>query len=110
MDLLSNVCPLDECCGWVGHYGPTFFLQGALEPYYHAPLSRPLLRPFSHALFPRPSLRACCGVQDPAKRLGTKLGAEEIKEHAFFAGMNWALLRNEAPPYIPLRQTNNAGA
>nr|AML77908.1 putative LOV domain-containing protein [Chlamydomonas bilatus] len=43
-------------------------------------------------------------IKDPATRLGTKLGAEEIKSHAFFKGMNWALLRNEAPPYIPRRQ------
>ena len=43
-------------------------------------------------------------IKDPAQRLGSKSGAEEIKSHAFFKGINWALLRNEAPPYIPRRQ------
>nr|AML76291.1 putative LOV domain-containing protein [Pteromonas sp. BC-2016] len=47
-------------------------------------------------------------VKDPAKRLGTRTGAEEIKEHAFFKGINWALLRNEAPPYIPRRLSKAA--
>lgn len=40
-------------------------------------------------------------VKDPSKRLGTKLGAEEIKSHPFFAGINWAMLRNMKPPYVP---------
>ena len=43
-------------------------------------------------------------TKDPAQRLGSKSGAEEIKAHAFFKGCNWALLRHEAPPYIPRRQ------
>jgi len=47
-------------------------------------------------------------VKDPAKRLGTKTGAEEIKVHPYFKGINWALLRNEAPPYIPRRQSKSA--
>ena len=38
-------------------------------------------------------------VKDPAKRLGAKYGAEEIKAHPFFAGINWALLRHKRPPY-----------
>mmetsp|Transcript_31401 Transcript_31401/g.80144 ORF Transcript_31401/g.80144 Transcript_31401/m.80144 type:complete len:717 (-) Transcript_31401:642-2792(-) len=49
-------------------------------------------------------------VKDPAKRLGTRTGAEEIKTHPFFKGINWALLRNEPPPYIPRRQSKAAGA
>ncbi len=40
-------------------------------------------------------------IKDPSKRLGTKLGAEEIKSHPFFAGINWAMLRNMKPPYVP---------
>nr|AML79491.1 putative LOV domain-containing protein [Pediastrum duplex] len=40
-------------------------------------------------------------VKDPAKRLGTRSGAEEIKKHEFFKGLNWALVRNEQPPYVP---------
>uniref|UniRef100_A0A126WXD7 non-specific serine/threonine protein kinase n=1 Tax=Brachiomonas submarina TaxID=327064 RepID=A0A126WXD7_9CHLO len=49
-------------------------------------------------------------IKDPAKRLGTKTGAEEIKVHPFFKGINWALIRNEAPPYIPRRQSKTVQA
>ncbi|XP_018476150.1 phototropin-2 isoform X5 [Raphanus sativus] len=31
--------------------------------------------------------------RDPRKRLGTKGGANEIKQHAFFRGINWPLIR-----------------
>ncbi|BDA47694.1 probable phototropin-2 [Coccomyxa sp. Obi] len=41
--------------------------------------------------------------RDPAKRLGAHAGAEEIKSHPFYAEINWALLRNTRPPYIPRR-------
>lgn len=40
-------------------------------------------------------------IRDPAKRLGSRAGAEEIKAHPFFKGINWALLRNTVPPYVP---------
>lgn len=47
-------------------------------------------------------------VKDVAKRLGAKSGAEEIKAHPWFKGMNWALVRNEPPPYVPRRSTKPA--
>lgn len=40
-------------------------------------------------------------VPDQKKRLGHKHGAADIKEHPFFKGINWALIRNEKPPIIP---------
>ena len=49
-------------------------------------------------------------VKDPAQRLGSKSGAEEIKSHPFFGGINWALLRTEVPPYIPRRQDGKPAA
>jgi hypothetical protein len=39
----------------------------------------------------------------PPAQLGTKAGAEEIKSHPFFEGVNWALLRQVKPPYVPRR-------
>nr|AML77519.1 putative LOV domain-containing protein [Holarrhena pubescens] len=36
--------------------------------------------------------------RDPASRLGSNGGANEIKEHAFFRGINWPLIRNMSPP------------
>ncbi|KAI3793819.1 hypothetical protein L1987_36441 [Smallanthus sonchifolius] len=40
-------------------------------------------------------------VKDPAKRLGSTMGASAIKKHSFFQGVNWALLRCTTPPYVP---------
>jgi len=31
--------------------------------------------------------------RDPSSRLGSKGGANEIKQHAFFRGINWPLIR-----------------
>nr|AML78822.1 putative LOV domain-containing protein [Gyrostemon ramulosus] len=36
--------------------------------------------------------------RDPASRLGSKTGANEIKQHAFFRGINWPLIRCMSPP------------
>lgn len=33
--------------------------------------------------------------RDPKNRLGSREGANEIKEHPFFRGINWALVRCE---------------
>ncbi|CAJ2660141.1 unnamed protein product [Trifolium pratense] len=40
-------------------------------------------------------------VKDPARRLGSIMGASTIKHHSFFQGVNWALLRCTTPPYVP---------
>lgn len=40
-------------------------------------------------------------VKNPQKRLGFKRGATEIKQHPFFASVNWALIRGTQPPEVP---------
>ncbi|KAH6775870.1 AGC kinase 1.5 [Perilla frutescens var. hirtella] len=40
-------------------------------------------------------------VKEPHKRIAYKRGATEIKQHPFFDGVNWALVRCAAPPHIP---------
>ncbi|KAG7549376.1 Protein kinase domain [Arabidopsis thaliana x Arabidopsis arenosa] len=40
-------------------------------------------------------------VKEPENRLGTEKGAAEIKRHAFFEGLNWALIRCAIPPELP---------
>lgn len=40
-------------------------------------------------------------VKDPLKRIATKRGATEIKQHPFFEGVNWALVRGANPPSVP---------
>jgi len=45
--------------------------------------------------------------RDPANRLGSYEGAMEIKQHPFFRGINWALVRATTPPELeaPLQDT-----
>ncbi|KAE9585727.1 hypothetical protein Lal_00010071 [Lupinus albus] len=38
--------------------------------------------------------------RDPKNRLGSKEGANEIKSHPFFKGLNWALVRCMKPPEL----------
>ncbi|CAO2823565.1 unnamed protein product [Amaranthus hypochondriacus] len=40
-------------------------------------------------------------VKEPHHRLAYKRGATEIKQHPFFEGVNWALIRCATPPEIP---------
>ncbi|WOL13923.1 serine/threonine-protein kinase D6PK-like [Canna indica] len=40
-------------------------------------------------------------VKEPQHRLAYKRGAAEIKQHPFFDGVNWALIRCASPPEIP---------
>ncbi|XP_074560661.1 serine/threonine-protein kinase D6PK-like [Curcuma longa] len=40
-------------------------------------------------------------AKEPQHRLGYKRGASEIKQHPFFEGVNWALIRCASPPEIP---------
>ncbi|XP_008783984.1 serine/threonine-protein kinase D6PK-like [Phoenix dactylifera] len=40
-------------------------------------------------------------VKEPENRLGSVRGAAEIKQHPFFEGLNWALIRCAAPPETP---------
>ncbi|KAL5716864.1 non-specific serine/threonine protein kinase [Ranunculus cassubicifolius] len=38
--------------------------------------------------------------RDPKNRLGSREGANEIKQHSFFRGVNWALVRCVTPPVL----------
>jgi serine/threonine protein kinase len=40
-------------------------------------------------------------VKDPQKRIAFTRGATEIKQHPFFEGVNWALVRSMTPPSVP---------
>lgn len=48
-------------------------------------------------------------IRDPAKRLGGRAGAEEIKSHPFFESINWSLIRNEYPPFAPKAAQDRRG-
>nr|AML77852.1 putative LOV domain-containing protein [Allamanda cathartica] len=38
--------------------------------------------------------------RDPKNRLGSREGANEVKRHPFFRGVNWALIRGTKPPEL----------
>lgn len=40
-------------------------------------------------------------IKEPENRLGCQKGAAEIKQHPFFEGLNWALIRCAIPPELP---------
>ncbi|GAB2297352.1 Serine/threonine-protein kinase AGC1-7 [Dionaea muscipula] len=40
-------------------------------------------------------------IKEPQKRIAYKRGATEIKQHPFFDGVNWALVRSAMPPHVP---------
>lgn len=40
-------------------------------------------------------------VKEPQKRIAYRRGATEIKQHPFFEGVNWALVRSANPPHVP---------
>ena len=37
-------------------------------------------------------------IKDEHKRLGSNSGASEVKQHKWFATVNWGLLRHMTPP------------
>ncbi|CCF60326.1 hypothetical protein KAFR_0J02620 [Kazachstania africana CBS 2517] len=41
-------------------------------------------------------------IKNESKRLGSKLGAADLKRHPFFKKVQWSLLRNQEPPLIPI--------
>nr|AML78431.1 putative LOV domain-containing protein [Botryococcus terribilis] len=83
-------------------YGFTPFRGSKREATFESILKRPLAFPSKPVVSPAcQDLISQLLIRDASKRLGSKAGAEEIKAHPFFKGINWALLRNTVPPYVP---------
>ncbi|KAL6877503.1 hypothetical protein ACP4OV_012718 [Aristida adscensionis] len=40
-------------------------------------------------------------AKEPQHRLAHRRGAAEVKQHPFFEGVNWALVRSAQPPFVP---------
>uniref|UniRef100_A0A126X1F8 non-specific serine/threonine protein kinase n=1 Tax=Oedogonium foveolatum TaxID=321584 RepID=A0A126X1F8_9CHLO len=83
-------------------YGFTPFRGSRRDETFENILKQPLSFPSNPPISDQcKNLISSLLVKEPAQRLGAKAGAEDIKAHPFFAGTNWALLRNETPPYVP---------
>jgi len=90
-------------------YGITPFRGARRDETFDNVVKAPLRFPAKPVVSPEcQALISQLLIKDPAKRLGSRGGAEEIKVHPFFKGINWALMRHETPPYIPRRQSRVA--
>ncbi|KAJ2299220.1 serine/threonine protein kinase, AGC, partial [Coemansia sp. RSA 2704] len=67
----------------------------------------------SDIVFPQPPTHQAVSAQCKAlvrrlltksdkKRLGSRAGAADVKQHPWFKSITWALLRNRTPPILPL--------
>lgn len=82
-------------------YGRTPFRgknrQKAFANILHKDLTFPSSIPVSFAA--RQLINALLN-RDPGSRLGSNTGANEIKQHPFFRGINWPLIRCMSPPAL----------
>jgi hypothetical protein len=63
----------------------------------------------THVLTARPLLPFRC-LQDPQQRLGALAGADEVKQHPWFAGINWAMGRADQAKAEAAEQLTNTTA
>lgn len=86
-------------------YGRTPFAAQSNDATLHnivkKPLSFPTPTPSSALEHHARDLISGLLDKDPTRRLGSKRGAAEVKKHAFFKGLNFALIRSSPPPEVP---------
>jgi serine/threonine protein kinase len=83
------------------HGATPFKGQGNKETLYNV-IRQPLRFPeYSQVSSTAKDLIKGLLVKEPQKRIAYKRGATEIKQHPFFEGVNWALIRGETPPHLP---------
>ncbi|KAI7870994.1 kinase-like domain-containing protein [Spinellus fusiger] len=94
-------------------YGTTPFKGGHRnETFGHIIYHQPIF-PLQPLPYNAPISSACKHLilkllhKDEYRRLGSRAGAADIKEHAFFKFTNFALLRHAIPPIQPLVQESN---
>jgi serine/threonine protein kinase len=93
-----------SCTKNIKWFGPLLRSHKSVSTYsVSAPVQKPVKFPEEPAVSPQcKDIISRLLVKDETKRLGSKLGAEEIKQHAFFKDVHWQLMRTKStPPYIP---------
>lgn len=106
-------------------YGFTPFRASKRDATFDAILTRPLAFPPRPAVSPQlQDLVSRLLERDERVRLGSVsdhlggaggkkrggLGAEEVKAHPWFEGVDWALLRHMTPPHVPSSSSSSSGA
>ncbi|CAN8240401.1 unnamed protein product [Cochlearia groenlandica] len=83
-------------------YGSTPFKGQGNRATLHNVIGQALRFPeIPHVSSPARDLIKGLLVKEPHKRIAYKRGATEIKQHPFFEGVNWALIRSATPPHVP---------
>nr|KYP45154.1 Protein kinase G11A [Cajanus cajan] len=86
-------------------YGRTPFVgpsnEATLRNIIKKPLAFPTATPSGALEMHAQDLISALLQKDPNRRLGSKRGAADVKNHPFFAGLNLALIRMLTPPDLP---------
>ncbi|KAG5000066.1 Protein kinase PINOID [Glycine soja] len=75
--------------------------EATLRNIVKKPLAFPTATPTSNLELHARDLISGLLNKDPARRLGSKRGAADVKKHPFFKGLNLALIRMQTPPEVP---------
>ncbi|KAL9329568.1 hypothetical protein ACSQ67_004571 [Phaseolus vulgaris] len=75
--------------------------EATLRNIVKKPLAFPTVTPASCLELHARDLISGLLNKDPARRLGSKRGAADVKKHPFFRGLNLALIRMQTPPQVP---------
>ncbi len=90
-------------------YGFTPFRGAHREATFENVLHRALVFPDEPAVsMPAQEVVRALLIRDPSRRLGAVGGAEEVKAHEFFAGLDFSLIRWQTPPFVPSARDNIA--
>jgi serine/threonine protein kinase len=91
-------------------YGTTPFRGARRDATFENVLKKPLVFPDTPAVSAEcKDLIAQLLHKEPAKRLGARAGADEIKRQPWFSGVHWALVRNQKPPFVVPRRASQQG-
>jgi phototropin len=89
-------------------YGTTPFRGSRRDATFDNVLKRDFAFPSSPPVSPEAQdLIRKLLTKAPVDRMGAVAGADEVKQHPWFANIQWPLIRNQTPPYVPGRRSMN---
>ena len=91
-------------------YGTTPFRGSRRDGTFDNVLKRPLTFPSTPQVSPEAKdLMKKLLEKVPGERIGATAGADEVKQHPWFDSVNWPLIRQQTPPYVPGRRSSICG-